>query len=435
MPREDSQNNTSRLLAGAKERFSNIVPEDFQLIPTLSRVPNQIRRKVREHEGSSFLTMFPVMAVLVSLAFTVSLLPHSGVLDCRDGFDNPSYCKEEPALNVNGDLEVYLPTDSDPLSVKNLIAQVENDWTTNVMVIYVESYDYNVTCVECGSNGQINILEQIDNVEQAINYARNDKGVEDDVEYILSISTVIKEVNSSGGRVVKAFFSGLAEATGNQQLSDEINETIDSQNDLIGNYAIPDEQQRVDQILQEMPQNALDKLVRNIGAGNQIKTSYGWSRAVIIIGISDDTGNKTVGDIVTETQGTIDQIAVDNNWGTPGSEGCEPDHGSLCLRMTLTGPAPLTNAVTEESFKLFWQVFPVGVVIVAAMLFLFHCDLLQTGRIRFVQGVKVVIRSGLHLYLTVFFVLRVLLQRQCQVCLNRILPSTHPEYHSLQTYH
>ena len=80
-----------------------------------------------------------------------------------------------------------------------------------------------------------NILEQIDNVERAINYVRNDKGEEDDVEYVLSISSVIKEVNSSGGRVVKAFFSGLAEATGNQQLSDEINETIDSQSDLIGN--------------------------------------------------------------------------------------------------------------------------------------------------------------------------------------------------------
>ena len=81
MAREDSQNNTGRFFAGAKERFSNIVPEDFQLIPSLQKVPNQIRRKVREHEGSSFLTMFPVMAVLVSLAFTVSLLPHSGVLD------------------------------------------------------------------------------------------------------------------------------------------------------------------------------------------------------------------------------------------------------------------------------------------------------------------------------------------------------------------
>ena len=106
MAREDFQDTIGRFLSGAKERFSNIVPKDFQLIPWLSRVPNQIRRKVRDHEGSSYLTMFPVMAVLVSLVFTVSLLPHSGVLDCRDGFDNPSYCKEEPALNVNGDLEV-----------------------------------------------------------------------------------------------------------------------------------------------------------------------------------------------------------------------------------------------------------------------------------------------------------------------------------------
>ena len=37
--------------------------------------------------------------------------------------------------------------------------------------------------------------------------------------------------------------------------------------------------------------------------------------------------------------------------------------------MTLTGPAPLTNAVTEESFNLFWKVFPMGVVYVAIGLF------------------------------------------------------------------
>ena len=42
-------------------------------------------------------------------------------------------------------MEVYLPTDNNPDSVKNLIAQVEDDWTTNVMVIYVESEDFNVT--------------------------------------------------------------------------------------------------------------------------------------------------------------------------------------------------------------------------------------------------------------------------------------------------
>ncbi len=354
---------------------------------TITKIPNRIRRRFRESESSSLLTMFPIGAVVLSLAFTLSLLPHSGVLDCRDGFDNPSYCSDEPALNVNGDLEVYLPTDDDPNSVKNLIAQVEKDWTTNVMVIYVESYNYNVT--------QINILDQIDKVERVINNQTNDGGADDNVIYVLSISTVVKEVNSSGGRVVKAFFSGLAEATGNQQLSDEINETIDAQSDLIGNYAIPDEQQRVDQILQEMPQNALDKLVRDVGTATE-ERAFRWNRAVIIIGIADDTGDKTVGDIVSETQGKINEVASNNNWGTPDSQGkCDEEGNPLCLRMTLTGPAPLTNAVTEESFKLFWEVFPVGVVIVAFMLFIFHCDLLQTGRIRFVQGVKVVIISGL----------------------------------------
>jgi len=375
----------STIAARTRSRISNV--DSQQIRGTISKIPNRIRRRFRESESSSLLTMFPIWAVLLSLAFTLSLLPHSGVLDCRDGFDNPSYCSDEPALNVNGDLEVYLPTDDDPHSVKNLIAQVEKDWTTNVMVIYVESYNYNVT--------QINILDQIDKVERVINNQTNDGGADDNVIYVLSISTVVKEVNSSGGRVVKAFFSGLAEATGNQQLSDEINETIDAQSDLIGNYAIPDEQQRVDQILQEMPQNALDKLVRDVGTATE-ERAFRWNRAVIIIGIADDTGDKSVGDIVSETQGKIDEIASNNNWGSPDSQGkCDEEGNPLCLRMTLTGPAPLTNAVTEESFKLFWQVFPVGVVIVAFMLFIFHCDLLQTGRIRFVQGVKVVIISGL----------------------------------------
>ena len=354
---------------------------------SITRLPNRINRRLRDSESTSILTMFPVFAVISSLLFTLFILPHSGVLDCRDGFDNPDFCNEESALNVNGDLEVYLPTDSDPYSVKNLIAEVEKDWTTNVMVIYVESYNYNVT--------QINILDQIDSVEREINNFPNDGGVNDNVIYVLSISTVIKEVNSSGGRVVKAFFSGLAEATNNQQLSDEINETIDAQSDIIGNYAIPDEQQRVDQILQEMPQNALDKLVRDVGTETEEK-AFRWNRAVIIIGIADETGDKSVGDIVEETQSKIDTVALENSWGVPDQQGkCDDQDNVLCLRMTLTGPAPLTNAVTEESFKLFWQVFPVGVVAVALGLFLFHCDLLQTGRIRFVQGVKVVIISGL----------------------------------------
>ena len=87
------------------------------------------------------------------MIFTLFVAQFSGILDCRDGFDN-AICNEEPALNVNGDLEVYLPDSDEEDSVKNLIASVEEDWTTNVMVIYVESENYNVS--------QKRILDEID---------------------------------------------------------------------------------------------------------------------------------------------------------------------------------------------------------------------------------------------------------------------------------
>ena len=138
---------------------SNDLSENLQT--SFTRLPNLIRRRFRKTDGSSLITMFPVAAVTFSLLLTLFILPHSGILDCRDGFDNPSICNEEPALNVNGDLEVYLPTDEDPYSVKNLIKEVEDDWTTNVMVIYVESYNYNVT--------DVSILDEIDKVERGIN--------------------------------------------------------------------------------------------------------------------------------------------------------------------------------------------------------------------------------------------------------------------------
>lgn len=371
----------------------------------VGRIPNIMRRKLRDANATSILTMAPVIAVILSLGFTILMLPHSGVNDCRDGYDF-DWCTEEPALNVNGDLEVYLPTDDNPESVKALIAEVENDWTTNVMVIYVESENFNVT--------KVSILDQIDMVERDLNWAMNDEGVEDNVIYVLSISTVIKEVNSSGGRVIKAFVSGLADSFDID--SDEINESIDAQSDIIGNYAIPDEQERVDQILQEMPQNALDKLVRDVGRdrdGDGIKEAeraFFWNRGVIIIGISDDiSGNLTIGDIVHDTQDRIDRIAEDEDWN------------NLNLTMTLTGPAPLTNAVTEESFKLFWKVFPRGVAAVALGLFIFHCDLLQTGRIRWVQGIKVVIISGLPTLCAVWVTLGIIGLTNYEVTMTVIL--------------
>jgi predicted RND superfamily exporter protein len=373
-----------------KERIQNI--DSGSVKDAIIQSPNRLRRTLSGLSATQALVKFPIFIIVFCLVFTGYFTLHSGAIDCRKDF-NPSFCNEESSMNVNGDLEVYLPDGS---QVSVLIEEVEEDWTTNVMIIYVESEAVNVTTIP--------ILKQIDAMESAMNSNRNDGGEFDDIIYVLSISAVIKEVNSSAVRVAKAFASGVAASTGQEEFSEEINETIESQKDILGNYAIPDEQGRVDQILDEMPQNALDKLVRDVGREEAEKAFY-WNRAVIIMGISSDAD---VAEMIEKTQREIDYLSSINNNICPDEPEKETDWECLQLKMALTGPAPITNAVTEESFNLFWDVFPVGVFLVAITLFLFHCDLLQTGRFRFVQGIKVLIISGLPTLCSVFLTMGII---------------------------
>jgi hypothetical protein len=85
--------------------------------------------------GTQALVKLPVLTVVLCLLVTGFFTLHSGAIDCREKFQN-SICNEESSMNVNGDLEVYLPDGS---QVAVLIEEVEEDWTTNVMIIYVES--------------------------------------------------------------------------------------------------------------------------------------------------------------------------------------------------------------------------------------------------------------------------------------------------------
>ena len=126
--REDIE---SRISSG-KEAIENV--DSDSLLSFLKRIPNAIRRDLSNASGTSLLTRAPAITVALCLVVTGFFTLHSGILDCRDGFDNPDYCQEEAALNVNGDLEVYLPEGND---VTELLASVEEDCTTNVMVIYV----------------------------------------------------------------------------------------------------------------------------------------------------------------------------------------------------------------------------------------------------------------------------------------------------------
>ena len=373
--------------------------------------PDRFKREWQKNGATGAITRFPLATVIVFLMMTAFFVTQSGFLD-NSRFDDDL---ENPALNVNGDLEVYLPEGS---KIAALLGKVEEDWTTNVMVIYIELNN------ETGGNiTDQRILQEISFVEKDLNPELSDPS--DDVIYILSISTVLKEVNSSAPRVRKAFIDQIGQlGCGVQQddctsatFTDALNSVLDdTTSELEGGYEIPS-QTTIDLVIGEMyeddgsPTTGLDKLARDI-TGPQGTSDGKLDRAIMAIAVTEA---KPAKEIIENTQERLDYISQlerpceFNPDGTAaGTERCNWE--DLGITMTLTGPVPITNAVTEFSFKLFWDIFPMAVVLVAMGLFVFHSDLLQAGLtgIRPIQGIKVVIISGLPTLCAVFWTLGII---------------------------
>ena len=138
-------------------------------IEAIMDAPRRLQKELRKMTVFGSLTRFPAPTVGLCVLITMFFLFHSGILDKWTG---------TASLNVNGDLEVYLPEGS---TVKEDLATIEEDWTTNAMIIYVESENQGVTNVE--------ILKQLDNIERQLNKVVSDGGDQDGIIYILSIST------------------------------------------------------------------------------------------------------------------------------------------------------------------------------------------------------------------------------------------------------
>ena len=370
--------------------------------------PKRFKREWQKTGATGAITKFPIPTILVFLLLTVYFVTQSGFLDGTSFDDDP----DNPALNVNGDLEVYLPDGS---RVAELIGKVEEDWSTNVMVVYIESTTYNVT--------DQRILQEISYVENILNPYLSDDS--DDVIYILSLSTVLKEVNSSAPRIREAIITEVGELgcsndptqdCPSRELAENINELAEQTDDQFGgSYEIPS-QTTIDLVVSEMytdegePTAGMNKLARDIEGAEDGGPDGLLDRAIMAIAVTEDRPAK---EIIADTQEVLDTISrleracKFNEQGEPiESEGlC--DWEDLGLSMILTGPVPITNAVTEFSFRLFWEIFPMAVVLVAMGLFVFHSDLLQAGLtgMRPLQGFKVVVIAGLPTLCAVFWTL------------------------------
>ena len=133
----------SRIQSGAIDLSARV--QDFNsknAIDAVLDAPVRFRREWEKTGAIGAITRFPLATVVLFLLMTLFFVTHSGFFDLYlTQFDDD---RDETDLNVNGDLEVYLPEGSE---VGELLKLVEEDWSTNVMVVYIELNDgnYNIT--------------------------------------------------------------------------------------------------------------------------------------------------------------------------------------------------------------------------------------------------------------------------------------------------
>ena len=277
-------------------------------------------------------------------------------------------------MNINGAMEVYLPKGS---VEEELLLEVREDYSTDIIVIYVETDNaYDVSSSANITNRQV--LLELDYIERTVDeigqiesggagVVPSDGGLIDNVVWSFSISTLIKELHSTNSRVYDAIIKNSDEWAASEtdgataSLAEVIGQTAqvakDSavQSGQLNHYEIPS-QSNIDDIVQDLPPAVVEKVLRDTN-GDGI-----WDTAVILFGITSDVPPPLIideVDIAMKTRGI----------GLNEENGNRPN-GETYSRMMLTGPVPVTQAITERSFSEFWRVFPIGVVMCGVAMFL-----------------------------------------------------------------
>ena len=276
-----------------------------------------------------------------------------------------------PQANINGAMEVYLPRGSPE---EALLFEVREDWSTDIIVIYIETPNAWDPQDETNITFR-SVLLEMDYLERTLDYegqveeptdpgvVHSDAGTVDDIVFSLSISTILKELNSSNSRTYDALIDNgeewaAAETGGISVLLEEAVQGLREAKEVaivagaLGSYEIPS-QGDIDNYVEDIPPSVLEKVLRDTN-GDTI-----WDTAVIVFGIS---GDADPAEVIKRTYQAIAERG----------EGLERPGGFTYSKMELTGPVPVTQAITERSFHEFWRVFPLGVGLCALMIFALH---------------------------------------------------------------
>ncbi len=249
--------------------------------------------------------------------------------------------------NISGDLDIYLPAGHDATIVIGKINEVDG-WSTDIVMLYVETDNVGYENRGFGHDiTDIAILNEMSAIEGQLNFNPNDLGDKDGITYVLSVSSIIKELNTTARQV-------------NEALEDELG--VSAQRDIPGEYSIPQNQDDIDRLYEYIPEEIRKMLITDTNDDGIMDT------ASIIIGIEPQDQAA----LMTHIQGIIDANAFKTT-------------------VVTTGPVAMTVTLTERTFEEFMRVIPLALIGIFIALLYFH----RTWKIVIVAGMPIIASLGM----------------------------------------
>jgi predicted RND superfamily exporter protein len=248
-------------------------------------------------------------------------------------------------LNIHGETTVYLPQ-SHETSV--ILKEVREYWSTDIIIIFIQIND--------PENNKVNItspsvLREFDYVEETMDPNKSDRGSEDDIIYCFSISTLIKEVNSTSPRLYNATIKNLADfarQTSGLPVEDEIFRQFVNI-DPVGTYDIPSSQNQIDTIVNNLPKNVVDKIARDTNDDGI------WDTGIILMGVVEELGDNPK-PIIARSEAVVAE---------------RPTTGET-TSFTVTGTLPLTDWATDTAFYYYGILMPLAITFLVLAILYFH---------------------------------------------------------------
>lgn len=351
-----------------KHRAKHVATKTKKRIQFVDKLGDKYSRKIfAKNAFDSFINLIisrPKLIIFLVLLLTMGTAVW-GIIGIPPEMDEEGGVKVKLQENIRGDFEVYLPQEHE---TKTTLDEIQVDWSTDIIVVVVETpnalpFD-DPEWLPNANITDVAVLKEMSFFEQKFNPLREDNRGEDGVQYILSFSTIMKELNSTPIRFKNAVEKEFP-----------ILENAPELELLTGDYEIPSDQNVIDQRFEIMPPSSKQKVIIDSNGDSIFDTG------IILIGITQD----------------IDQVKLVKDMN-------EHVKKNQFSKMTLTGPIPMTQAITKRTYEEFTKTLPAAILLVAGILMLFH----RTWKIVAITGIPVLcslaitfgILGGLNMTLT-----------------------------------